>query len=127
MGIKSEALKNLFKKPATKRYPKEKIEPYPRFRGKIEFDRKKCTGCGLCRAYCPADAIKLTWKKKKITVRGVVHQIILHPIKSIDLGKCIRCGLCIDVCPADCIWFTNEFELADKDREKLFSISKPRK
>ena len=41
MGIKSIVLKNLVSKPFTKRYPKEKLKPYPKFRGKIEFDKSK--------------------------------------------------------------------------------------
>ncbi len=121
MGIKIEALKNLFKKPSTKNYPKEEIDTQDRFRGEITFDKKECIGCGLCRAICPSDAITLTWRKKKFRVRGVEHQKIVHPIHKIDVGKCIRCGLCEDVCPVDCIWFTSKFELADKDKEKLVS------
>ena len=54
-------------------------------------------------------------------VRGVEHQKIVHPIDEIDIGKCIRCGLCVDVCPVDCIWFTQEFELSDKDKKRLIS------
>jgi len=42
----------------------------------------KCTGCGVCRRACPADAI--SGKKKE------PHRI--------DPDKCIRCGMCFDVC-----------------------------
>jgi len=121
MGIKKEVLKNLFKKASTKDYPKKEIDSEDRFRGEITFDKKECIGCGLCRAFCPANAITLTWRKKKFVVRGVHHQKIVHPIHKIDTGKCIRCGLCVDVCPVKCIWFTSEFELADKDKKKLIS------
>ena len=121
MGIKSEALRNLFKEASTKKYPYKKITPHERFRGKITFDKSKCIGCALCRMYCPANCIKLTWKKSKFMVRGVEHQKIVHPIDEIDIGKCIRCGLCVDVCPVDCIWFTQEFELSDKDKKRLIS------
>ena len=121
MGIKKQALKNLLKKPSTKKYPYEKTKPHERFRGKITFDKSKCIGCALCRMYCPANAIKLTWKKSKFMVKGVEHQKIVHPIDEIDVGKCIRCGLCVDVCPVDCIWFTQEFELAEKNKKKLIS------
>ncbi|NCS70603.1 MAG: 4Fe-4S dicluster domain-containing protein [Candidatus Aenigmarchaeota archaeon] len=121
MGLKKEVFKNLFKEASTKKYPFQKIKPYERFRGKITFNKSECVGCGLCRAYCPAECIKLSWKKKKIMVKGVEHQKIIHPIDEINIGKCIQCGLCIDVCPVKCIWFTHEFELADKDKEKLIS------
>ena len=123
MGINTEALKNLFSKPSTKKYPYERIKPYDRFRGKITFDKSKCIGCALCRMYCPAECIKLTWKKSKMMVKGIEHQKIVHPIDEIDIGKCIQCGQCMDVCPVKCIWFTQEFELANKDKKKLISES----
>ena len=103
MGIKREALRNLFKEPSTKKYPFKKIKPQESFRGKITFDKKKCIGCALCRMYCPAGCIKLTWKKRKMMVKGVEHQKIIHPIDEINIGKCIRCGLCVDVCPVEAI------------------------
>jgi len=53
----------------------------------------------------------------------VEYQKIIHPIDEINIGKCIRCGLCIDVCPVKCIWFTHEFELANRDKKKLISES----
>ncbi len=123
MGIQSEALKNLFSKPSTKKYPYKEIKTYDRFRGKITFDKSKCIGCALCRMYCPAECIKLTWKKSKMMVKGIEHQKIVHPIDEIDIGKCISCGQCVDICPVKCIWFTQEFELANKDKEKLISES----
>lgn len=119
MGIISEVLKNVSRKPFTKKYPKEKIKPFQRFRGKIVFDVKKCTGCGLCGMFCPTDAIKLRKKMKTIKVRNIIHRQVLHFIKSVDSTKCMRCGLCIDVCPVDCIRFDTDFELADKKKEKL--------
>jgi NAD(P)H-quinone oxidoreductase subunit I len=121
MGIKLEALKNLFKKPSTTEYPFKKTEPHERFRGRITFDKSKCIGCALCRMYCPANCIKLTWKKEKFMVKGIEHQKIVHPIHEIDFSKCIRCGNCVDICPVDCIWFTQDFELADSDKNKLIS------
>ena len=121
MGIKLEVLKNIFKKASTKGYPFKDLEPFERFRGKISFDKSKCIGCGLCRLYCPGGCIKLTWKKSKIIVKGVEHQKIIHPINEIDISKCLSCGMCVEVCPVKCIWFTKEFELAQKEKEKLIS------
>lgn len=123
MGINSEALKNLFSEPSTKNYPYQKTKPFDRFRGKITFDKSKCIGCGLCRAYCPAECIKLSWRRSKFVVKGVEHQKIIHPIQEINIGKCISCGQCVDICPVKCMWFTQDFELANKNKEKLISES----
>lgn len=119
MGVIIEVLKSLFKKPSTRKYPKEKVKPPKRFRGKITFDKKGCTACGLCRMICPTNAITLGRKIKVIKVGKIIHKQIMHPIESIDIGKCVSCGLCVEICPAKVISFTNEFELADKDRKKL--------
>ncbi len=46
------------------------------------IDKKKCTGCGVCKNICPEGAI-IGQKKRS-------HRI--------DVAKCIKCGLCKDVC-----------------------------
>lgn len=99
MGINSECFFHFFKKPATRRYPKEKIVPEERFRGKIEFVAKNCTGCKLCVASCPAFAIKFKAK-------GDLE---------FDMGKCIFCGLCVETCKFNAIKFCKDFEYSSKD------------
>jgi len=56
---------------------------------------------------------------KEIKVKKITYKQIVHPIRSIDMGRCVTCGLCVEICPPKVIWFTNEFELANKDRKKL--------
>ncbi|MBI4447662.1 4Fe-4S binding protein [Candidatus Woesearchaeota archaeon] len=103
MGIKTECVKNFFKKPSTKNYPKEKLEAYPHFRGKIKYFNERCIGCQQCFKNCPANAITF-YKKGRI---------------DFDMGKCCYCGLCVDVCPVAAIAFTTEFEYADNDKKKF--------
>lgn len=119
MGIGFEVLKNLMRKPFTEKYPKERVKPPRRYRGKLAIDKDKCVACGLCRMICPSKAIRLGIGIKKIRVKGVVYRRIIHPIRSIDMGRCVFCGLCVDVCPANAITFTREFELAREKRKKL--------
>ena len=105
MRVEIEALKSLLKKPFTRRYPKEKVKPYPRFLGRIHFYPKRCIGCRLCERYCPVCCIKFR-KKGKI---------------DFDLGLCIFCKLCEDVCPTKpkSIILSNEFEYADENKNKV--------
>ena len=76
--------KNLFSKPATRRYPFKDIrEPFPKARGRIYFDATKCDFCGDCARVCPADAILVNAEDGKVTY---------------DPFKCIYCGICAQTC-----------------------------
>ena len=123
MGVVSEALKNLIKKPSTRKYPKEKPKIPENFRGKLIFDKKLCIACGLCKAICPTHAIKLKEKREEIKIENTKSKkgsfVCKYFIDSIDIGKCVSCGLCVNICPKDVISFTKEFEMAEKDRKKL--------
>jgi len=48
----------------------------------IRIIEELCTGCGLCVAQCPQDAIGLAFGKAWI-----------------DQGRCTSCYRCIEVCP----------------------------
>jgi formate hydrogenlyase subunit 6/NADH:ubiquinone oxidoreductase subunit I len=76
------------------------IETPPGFRGKIQYDKEKCTGCKLCIRVCPSGAIEFKEKDKKI---------------KIYLARCTFCSQCNDACPVDCLSMSNEFLLADAD------------
>ncbi|MGQ9648440.1 MAG: DUF362 domain-containing protein [Thermodesulfobacteriota bacterium] len=54
--------------------------PKPSF-FKAMVDPKRCSGCGVCEANCPAGAI------------------VLERIAWIDAQRCIGCGSCVEVCP----------------------------
>ena len=76
--------KNLFSRPATRRYPFKDIrEPFPGYRGKIHFDTTKCTACGACARICPAQAIEVDKENK---------QVKYYPF------RCIYCGTCAEIC-----------------------------
>ena len=54
-----KAVKFLFKKPKTLRYPFELKEPAAHYRGFHLNDWDACTGCGNCSDICPNDAITM--------------------------------------------------------------------
>jgi NAD-dependent dihydropyrimidine dehydrogenase PreA subunit len=52
------------------------------------FDREKCTGCGICVACCPMDVLRLDKKTKKA--------VIQYP------KDCVACWGCESFCPRGC-------------------------
>ena len=77
------------------------VETPKGFRGKIQYDKEKCTGCKLCIRVCPSEAIEFKPDEKKI---------------KIYLARCTFCSQCNDVCPVQCLGMSNEFLLADADK-----------
>ena len=78
-------LRNLFSRPATRRYPFKDIrEPFSGTRGHIVFDVEKCTLCGACSRICPVNAIAVDKEKGELRY---------------DPFKCIYCGNCVQTCP----------------------------
>jgi len=116
MSIIWTLIKQGFSKPGTNPFPKKyapdsvgklgKINPpipLPEdFRGKIKYDRKKCIGCKMCVTVCPANAMEYIQDVKKIK-----HYV----------SRCAFCKQCVDVCPVKALRMSEEFLLADTDKE----------
>ena len=78
-------LSGVFKKPKTRKYPKEVREPFERTRGCIDMtDIKTCILCGLCEKGCPALCIEVD--KENETWQYWPY-------------KCIACDSCVRACP----------------------------
>lgn len=92
----------------TIRYPYDKPLVTESFRGAIEVDPSKCTGCGACTRICPPKALSLIREGSTLTLRYFV-------------GRCIFCGMCADICPEKAIEITKEFELAADEIHELYS------
>jgi len=109
-----EAVKSLFSKPYTIKYPAVPSVPPARFRGKPEFT-DKCVGCGGCAETCPAGAIQLTdyVNGPEAAGRTPFRKIVLH------YDHCIFCGQCRANCLTnEGIQYTREYELALFDRSQ---------
>ncbi|TET44168.1 MAG: 4Fe-4S dicluster domain-containing protein [Dehalococcoidia bacterium] len=123
MGVVRTILKQLFLKPATNKFPAKyapastiqfldkvtkgelKLIPPipvpPKFRGKIAYDRDKCSGCKLCVKICPTRAVEFLPEEKKV---------------KIFISRCCFCAQCVDICPVDALAMTDEFLLSTYDK-----------
>jgi formate hydrogenlyase subunit 6/NADH:ubiquinone oxidoreductase subunit I len=102
-------------RPVTEEYPFGKKVVADRFRGKLDIDPVKCTGCSVCEIVCPAGVITMVpVGKKQVGSREVE---VKRP--SFDLYTCISCGQCVDDCRFGALTLTHEFELAVFRKESL--------
>jgi len=88
------ALKYLFRKPHTFRFPFEQKPTAGRYRGLHINRRESCTGCGNCADICPNQAITMVEQPDMESVPGKKNEL-----PQVDYGRCCFCGLCVDICP----------------------------
>ena len=77
----------------------------------------KCTACTLCEKACPNGTIKITAHMQEDPETGKKKKVLDDYLY--DLGDCMFCQLCTNACNFDAIEFTNDFENAVFDRNKL--------
>jgi len=99
------ALLHAFKRTFTVKYPYEVLKPADRYRGRIQLDKSRCIGCGVCSFICPNRAITLVGDEEK------------RP--GIDYGRCCFCGFCVEYCPRAALKHTEEYEISAYTKEDL--------
>jgi len=87
-----EAITSLFSKPFTSQFPFKPHTPAKKFRGKPEYNRDTCVGCGACFNVCPARAIEMVDQ----VVDGKWKRVLIHHPKD-----CLFCGECERNCITD--------------------------
>ena len=107
----------------TQQYPENRktLVMLDRFKGELvmphdENNQHKCTACSICEINCPNGTIEITSKQTETEDGKKKKELDTYIYK---LGMCTFCGLCVKVCPQDAIVFSNEFEHAVFDKEKL--------
>ena len=113
---------HMFKKQPTIRYPEEKREFSPVFRGlhvlnRDEEGRERCTACGLCAVACPAEAITMEAAERVEGEENLYKEEKYAAKYEINMLRCIFCGLCEDACPKDAIYLSEAFAPANFTRK----------
>jgi len=105
---------NIFRKPRTVVYPRERIIIPEGSRGiprlKLDLDSLEITGngCGECIVACPEKCIEIS---RGIDENGREY---LEEF-SIDFSRCIFCGNCAEFCSSGAIEMTYRHQLADSN------------
>lgn len=107
----------------TEQYPENRatLEIPDRFRAELtlKYDAEghhKCIGCGICQMNCPNGTISLTTKMVELPDGKKKRKLDKYYY---DLGSCTFCMLCVTTCPQDALEFSNDFEQAVFERDKL--------
>ena len=107
----------------TEQYPENRatLKLPERSKGEVimphdDENQHRCTGCGICENSCPNGSIQVV-TKKEVNEEGKTIRVIDKHIY--HLSMCTFCGLCVKDCPSNALAFSNNFELAVFDRDKL--------
>jgi hydrogenase-4 component H len=109
-----EAIKSLFSRPYTSKFPFKPHEPFDGFRGKPQYFEEYCVGCGACSQVCPGNAIKVIDPQEPVTDKSkpVMRRIELR------YDMCNFCGNCEAYCITEKgVQLTKEYDLALFDRK----------
>ncbi len=114
-GALEEMFRTALARPVTEEYPFGKKVVAERFRGKLDIDPVKCTGCSVCEIVCPADVITMV----PVGTKKVGDRELEVKRPSFDLYTCISCGQCVEDCRFGALTLSHDFELAVFKKESL--------
>ena len=116
--------KHFFRKKVTIKYPEQKREFAPIYRGmhvlkRDENGAERCTACGLCAVACPAEAITMTSSERKPGEEKLYREEKYASTYEINMLRCIFCGDCEDACPKESIFLTDRIVPSDVLRQNF--------
>jgi NADH-quinone oxidoreductase subunit I len=114
----------------TQQYPENRktLKMLDRFKGEVtmphdENNQHKCTACSICEINCPNGSIEVISKQVEKEDGKTKKELDIYKY---HLDMCTFCGICIKVCPQDAIIFSQGFEHAVYNKEKLIkTLNKP--
>ena len=115
---------HMFKKQPTIRYPEQKREFSPVFRGlhvlnRDEEGRERCTACGLCAVACPAEAITMEAAERMEGEENIYREEKYAAKYEINMLRCIFCGFCEEACPKAAIYLDGDIAKAGYIRDEF--------
>ncbi|WP_130837886.1 4Fe-4S binding protein [Lachnoclostridium sp. Marseille-P6806] len=103
-----EAIRNLFKKPATERFPGSAAPKAAEcYRGRLSYDPTKCVNCGMCIRVCAPQCMTRTIRE----IDGETQEITF----TFDMTSCTFCGMCADFCSQHSIVMTDDYMMVSSD------------
>lgn len=100
--ILKTAIRALFSRPFTDKFPSESYQPIPQYRGRPRYHKDDCIGCGACAEVCPSNCIDLV---DDTSSSPPVRRLVQH------LDACIECAQCERYCTTEKgIKLTNEYD-----------------
>ena len=114
-GALGEMMRTALEHPVTEEYPFGRKVVTERFRGRLDIDPVKCTGCSVCEVVCPAGVITMV----PVGTRRIGSREVTVKRPEFELYTCISCGQCVDDCRFGALTLTHDFELSVFKKESL--------